>query len=109
MHNLFAWCILIILANMNYTYAKPLTPPREPKIHSYYVCYEKCQINYTIRGIALPYQYRKYQYIGCSIETRPCNTICWKKGKKRHKQLKIFDWFETYPQALNAFYRCAYS
>lgn len=86
--------------------AAPLTPPCEPKDDSFYVCYNERHINYSIRAPLATY--RKYKYLGCSISRVPCDATCVKKINCQHT-LKLFDWFNNYPQALNAFYRCAYS
>jgi len=101
------WVILLFITSTSMSYAGPLTPPREPKENSFYICYERCRIKYSIKApLAL---YRKYQYVGCTIETRPCDDICKTKNKVCRYKLKLFDWFDNYPHALNAFYRCAYS
>ena len=87
--------------------ANSLTPPREPKENSFYVCYEKCRIHHTVRAPLATY--RKYQYLGCTISRTPCDASCVKRANCPPYPLKLFGWFNNYPQTLNAFYRCAYS
>ncbi|MDA9271822.1 hypothetical protein N9Q05_00345 [bacterium] len=87
--------------------AAPLTPWHEPKEDSFYVCYTERHIHYSIR--APLNTYRKYKYTGCSIARIPCKARCVKKVNCPPVKLHLFDWFNNYPQALNAFYRCAYS
>ncbi|MDP3704840.1 MAG: hypothetical protein Q8R24_02885 [Legionellaceae bacterium] len=86
--------------------AVPLTPQREPKENSFYVCYETSRIHHSVKAPLSTF--RKYQYLGCTIIRTPCNAICLKKEKCPPVPLKLFGWFDTYPHALNAFYRCAY-
>ena len=113
-----------------FTATIPLTPPHEPKDDSFYVCYLKCRINYTVHAPMLAY--KKFKYLGCMISRVPCANICVKNASypqvklstMSHKpcgsncvakmscaptKLKPFGWFNNYPEALNAFYRCAYS
>lgn len=98
-------CITFFLAGN--AHAVPLTPPQEPKENSFYVCYEKCHIHHSVRApLSL---YRKYQYLGCTIIRTPCDAVCINKINCPPIKLKLFGWFNNYPQALNAFYRCAYS
>ncbi|OGV41513.1 MAG: hypothetical protein A3F46_00230 [Legionellales bacterium RIFCSPHIGHO2_12_FULL_42_9] len=128
--------VLLSLALFTASYATVnlLTPPHEPKDDSFYVCYLKCRINYTVHAPMLAY--KKFKYMGCMISKAPCDTICVKNpschpaklikmSRKpcvsncvtkivtqityRPVTLKSFGWFNNYPQALNAFYRCAYS
>ncbi len=87
--------------------AVPLTPQREPKDNSFYVCYEQYRIHHSVRAPLSTF--RTYQYLGCTIIRTPCQAICLKKEKCPPVPLKLFGWFNNYPQALNAFYRCAYS
>lgn len=117
-------------------YASSLTPPHEPHDNSFYVCYKQCHIK---RSLYAPLAvYHKYQYRGCMISRKPCTTMVLRKkhcsipvvtmptckscatakpcATILRKQvscppitMKSFGWFDTYPQALNAFYRCAYS
>ena len=87
--------------------ARPLTPPNEPKEDSFYVCYDRCYVHHSVR--APLNTYRKLKYAGCMISRVPCNLSCAKKGRHPSAPLKLFGWFNNYPQTLNAFYRCAYS
>jgi hypothetical protein len=90
----------------NNGFALPLTPPMEPKADSFYICYEKrCPNNVTNTAF---YNYTRFKYIGCIISKLPCHLYC---GDKFHagKPLRQFQWVNTYPAALNSFYRCAYS
>lgn len=98
---------LMLLGVACFANASPLTPPHEPKDDSFYVCYEGCRINYSVRAPLVTY--RKYKYLGCSITRIPCDAACVKKVNCPPVKLKLFGWFNNYPQALNAFYRCAYS
>lgn len=90
------------------SYAVSLTPPHEPNHNNFYVCYQQCKIKYVINA---PFHtYKKYQYVGCTLQTTPCDGPCNQSICKRtHKELQLFDWFDNYQLALNAFYRCAYS
>lgn len=87
--------------------AHPLTPPHEPKEDSFYVCYDRCYVHHSIR--APLNTYRKLRYKGCVISRVPCNASCVKKKHCPPVPLKLFGWFNNYPQSLNAFYRCAYN
>ncbi|AHE66490.1 hypothetical protein [Legionella oakridgensis] len=89
------------------TYALPLTPPEEPKADSFYICYEKRCPNNVIEGPIK--RYTKYKYIGCIISRLPCHLHCGDKFNARATPLKQFQWVNNYPDALNSFYRCAYS
>ena len=128
---LLALLSLALFTTASYATMIPLTPPHEPKDDSFYVCYLKCRINYTVRAPMLAY--KKFKYLGCMISKVPCDTLCVKNSschpaklsKMSRKpcsshcvtqvllcppvKLKSFGWFNNYPQALNAFYRCAYS
>lgn len=98
---------MVLFSLSSIAIAAPLTPPQEPKEDSFYVCYKERHVNYSIR--APLNTYRKFKYTGCSISRIPCDATCVKKVNCPPVKLKLFDWFNTYPQALNAFYRCAYS
>ncbi len=87
--------------------ARSLTPPEEPKNDSYYICYEKRFPNKVVRSLAP--NYRSFKYIGCIISHVPCHLYCGDKFHARPARLKQFQWMSTYPDALNSFYRCAYS
>ncbi len=90
--------LLMVLSQSTSAHRNKLTPYRHPQNASYYVCYHQKnlikQSNWS--------RYYQYHYQGCLITTRPCRQV-----KGQHKQ--TFDWFKTYPLALNAYYRCAYS
>jgi hypothetical protein len=107
-----------------YAFNQALTPPNEPVDNSFYVCYEKRRV----RSIICPlfFTYRKFRYLGCVILRKPCEEVCLKPKPivvERQscggvclnqtlivvEHLKPFGWFNNYPQALNAFYRCAYT
>ena len=98
---------LILLGFASLAYAKPLTPPHEPKDDSFYVCYESCRVFHSTRAPLATY--RKFKYLGCSISRTPCHVSCIKKTNCPPVKLKLFGWFNNYPQSLNAFYRCAYT
>lgn len=89
--------------------AAGLTPIHEPHDNSFYVCYQKCQIQYKLHAPLATF--KKYHYIGCTIQSTPCHCPCTQEERCQsyRPKLKLFDWFDNYPQALNAFYRCAYS
>jgi hypothetical protein len=103
------WIILFFLPMLfsSNLQAVPLTPPYEPRDDSFYVCYTKCRVNYSLRAPLATY--RKLKYSGCVITRKPCDDICIKKINCPAVKLKLFDWFHTYTAALNGFYRCAYS
>lgn len=101
----FKWIILLSLSDI--TCAASITPPQEPKENTFYVCYAERHVNTSIRA---PLNiYRKFKYTGCSISRTPCKTLSITKVNCPQAKLKLFDLFNNYPQALNAFYRCAYS
>lgn len=98
-----------------------LTPAHEPYDDSFFVCYETCRSHYVINSLL--HRYFQYQYLGCRISRQPC---CQHRLKKRCQyilkkkcckpihytapcHLKEFGWYNTYLQALNGFYRCAYN
>lgn len=93
--------------------ANRLTPPDEPKDDSFYICYEKrCPNTVTASPPVLMIpgtSYTQLKYVGCMISQIPCEAICDDKFKAHPIKLKQFSWANNYPQALNAFYRCAYS
>lgn len=97
----------VIFLGMGYAHAASLTPPHEPRNNSFYVCYERCHIQHSVRTLIATY--RKFEYTGCTISRQPCRAICFKKSGCPPHPLKQFGWFNNYPQTLNAFYRCAYS
>lgn len=128
--------LFVLMFCMVTTHAVPnnLTPQHEPFDNSFYVCYAKCCNDYTV---ITPFAaYRKRHYQGCMISRKPCSAhrlkhkecvrtvrrVCEtdKNGKKlpaknivsvhcAYPSLQLFSWFTTYPQALNAYYRCAYA
>ncbi len=73
---LFVWAPIFLLAN--YVHADSLTPYHEPKDNSFYVCYETCRTHPAVRAPLVTY--RKYQYQGCLISRKPCNTVYLKKA-----------------------------
>lgn len=123
-------CFMSLCVNAN-----SLTPPNEPSNDSFYVCYKECIKDHTMMTLFLDYEL--HHYVGCMISRVPCfsyvlkqkkcysteKTMCCnvKNGTKPQERKKIivrqcykdhlkqFGWFNTYPKALNAFYRCAYS
>ena len=102
------WILLCAaLFFVSYAGAASLTPPHEPKENSFYVCYEQGRVHHIVKAPIA--NYRKYQYLGCSITRTPCYASCVKGAHCPPFPLKLFGWFNNYPQALNAFYRCAYS
>ncbi len=88
-------------------HATPLTPPGEPKENNFYVCFDKRRVN--IIQYAPLVQYKKYQYTGCIISRIPCCDYKIETPNCPPRPLNLFAWFNNYPDALNAFYRCAYS
>lgn len=99
--------VIIGTVIMNAVAARALTPPEEPRDDSYYICYEKRFPN-TVTHALLP-NYTTYKYIGCTISRLPCQLYCGDKFHARPEHLRQFQWMDTYPKALNSFYRCAYS
>lgn len=93
--------------------ANRLTPPNEPRDDSFFICYQKrCPITISVSPPVLMIpgsHFTKYKYVGCIISRTPCDAICEKKRKGPPIKYKQFSWASNYPQALNAFYRCAYS
>lgn len=88
--------------------ALPLSPRDEPKADSFYICYEKRCPNNVERTPT--YKYTRFKYIGCVISRLPCHLYCCDSSKDRAvKPLRQFQWVNNYPDALNSFYRCAYS
>lgn len=104
--------------------AENLTPTHEPYGSSFYVCYEYTKQRYIIKSL-MPYA--QLRYLGCRITRTPCCQIKTKfcPGVQISKRcrlgrvvqvkscptchLKSFGWYNTYLQALNGFYRCAYN
>jgi len=103
------WFVLLgmVLLIAGYAKANSLTPPNEPKENSFYVCYERCSTDYSVRAPLLSYQ--KLKYIGCTINRTPCDTLYVKPHNGPPVKLRSFGWFNNYHQTMNAFYRCAYS
>ncbi|WP_133129476.1 hypothetical protein [Legionella yabuuchiae] len=98
-------CLTVLLSNNAFTL--PLTPRDEPKADSFYICYEKrCPNNVTMTPVV---KYTRYKYIGCVISRLPCHLYHGDKFNPNHGPLKQFQWVNNYPDALNSFYRCAYS
>lgn len=102
----------IVLLTLSMLYANTLiadtlTPAYEPRDDSFYVCYAKCRVNYSLRAPLATY--RRLKYSGCIISRKPCDDLCYKKVNCPAVKLKLFDWYNTYTAALNGFYRCAYS
>lgn len=108
--------------------ANPLTPPHEPRDNDFYVCYAHRFTKVEICKGCI--KYRKFKYEGCMISRAPCSTIPIKCKAAPHQKspkiamdkdagikqkgclrpaMKQFYWYNNYPQALNAFYRCAYT
>lgn len=98
---------LLMALNINICLANELTPADEPKDDSFYVCYEKRCLN-TVSSTPL-LRYKSYKYIGCVISRLPCDMYCVDKSCHPPKRLKQFYWYNNYYDALNSFYRCAYS
>lgn len=110
--------------HLNTGNADPLTPPNQPVDDSFFVCYQYRSPHLKSCRIL---RYFRYKYRGCIISKIPCNAIplpkiCAPKEiliKKTATVVtapvccvatyKLFYWYDNYPQALNAFYRCAYS
>jgi len=90
-----------------YAIPEPLTPPNEPKDNSFYICYDERRVSTVIYDPFINYD--KYQYVGCMISRTSCCNYEVQQKNTPPTQLKLFGWFDNYPQALNAFYRCAYS
>lgn len=90
-----------------YAIPEPLTPPHEPKDNSFYICYDERRVSTVIYDPFVNYE--KYQYVGCMISRTSCCNYEVREKNKLSTPLKLFGWFDNYPQALNAFYRCAYS
>ena len=100
--------ISAIILMSDYLHALPLTPVEEPKADSFYICYEKRCPNNISQGVFM--NYTKYKYVGCIISKTPCHLYCGDKGTAApNTPLLQFQWVNTYPAALNSFYRCAYS
>lgn len=99
---------LSILTSFN-AFTHSLTPPGEPKNDSFYICYENRLPNEATHAVFS--RYCTYKYLGCVISRVPCHLICGdeKFGKSAPKPRHQFQWVNTYPKALNSFYRCAYS
>ncbi len=88
-------------------HAENLTPPNEPHDDLFYVCYKKCRDNYTIRAPLAGFTH--HQYLGCVIQRTPCDKVCHPHCAPPHPSLHLFGQYNTYQQALNSFYMCAYS
>lgn len=105
---------------------RSLTPPAEPKDDSFYICYEKRFLNNVTTQEPIPCtrgtgacarrnthtilpMFKSYKYIGCIISRLPCQMYTGDKFHARPAHLRQFQWMDTYPKALNSFYRCAYS
>ena len=82
-------------------FAKGLTPERQPLNNSYYVCYEK-RIPVNVKKFVTKH-YHSLHYQGCTITLDEC------LNNEKKQKLKQFGWFNNYNDAINAFYRCAYS
>ncbi len=111
MRNCRKWFLLpgaaLLLAG--HARAEPLTPAYEPRDNAYYVCYEQRRVDYTIHTVGTRLVYHKFKHLGCIISRQSC---CHLEKKKPHcppVKYKPFGYFNNYPQALNAFYRCAYN
>ena len=78
--------------------AQSLTPKSHPQNNKYYICYQNKSQEKLVRYS----NYVKYHYHGCLIAKLPCQ---YKSGLNNQS----FGKFSTYPLALNAYYRCAYS
>lgn len=116
----------------SYASDRTLTPPNEPHDANFYVCYANRTVHCSIRAFYARYQLFKYN--GCIISRTPCNlhkvnrpecrnvklrpppgaTGCHPYPERKNCcpdpcRMKSFGCFDTYLQALNAFYRCAYN
>ena len=127
MRHFILLCLALNTVALSTAGARSLTPPNEPKDDSFYICYEKrcpnkvmpqvpsvpkncfgaCIVNAVTHTI-LP-TYVSYKYIGCIISRLPCHLYTGDKFHARPEHLRQFQWMDTYPKALNSFYRCAYS
>lgn len=96
-HKLIITFLLSLLAT-TYTFAKSSIPPKHPKNNHYYICYKNISYEKTTSYS----NYILHHYHGCLVTKMPCK---YKSGLTN----KEFGKFRTYPLALNAFYRCAYS
>ena len=95
------WLILwaTLFSGITSATSNALTPANNPRDYSYYVCYQdRGYIPEVRRGL---FKYRKIAYRGCIISKRYCE-------RREDSHQRYFGWFSTYPQARNAFYRCAY-
>lgn len=126
-YRLMFFVLNALLLTSNISIGRSLTPPAEPKDDSFYICYEKRFPNnvYTqgptprsnsrrpcatfSSGKAIFPDYVTYKYIGCIISRLPCHLYTSDKFHAHALPLKQFQWMNTYPKALNSFYRCAYS
>ena len=98
---------IVLFGLMNQAIADDLTPKLEPKDAIFFVCYQACRVNYSVSAPLATYD--AYEYIGCVIQRTPCYHVRQQKNHKRSRPLNVFGQFNNYPDALNAFYRCAYS
>lgn len=116
---ILSFCLIFFICAKGQS--ESLTPPNEPKNNSFYVCYKTYKVHHSV---AAPFTlFRKYQYLGCMISRQPCymigaknkpypvvhpNNKCYPQKCCPQGGLRKFGWFNNYPDALNAFYRCAY-
>ena len=98
-------CVIVFVSSV--ANADDLTPSHEPNNASFYVCYKTCQVQHIPQSLVIVY--RKYNYLGCSIQRSACHLPCLNKHPCKVQSLKTFGWFNNYIDTLNAFYRCAYS
>src|SRR5437879_323506 len=99
--------IYTLFFTMGTAVAGSLTPPEEPKNDSFYICYEQRLPNDIAYDVFA--KFTGFKYIGCIISRLPCHLYCGDKFHAQPANLKQFQWVNTYPKALNSFYRCAYS
>lgn len=100
--------LMLVVSNVHAACSSlQLTPAHEPRLDNFYVCYESRYIKKSAPSLVAVY--RKFKYLGCMISATPCHTHCIKKPNCPPLPLKPFDYFNNYFDALNAFYRCAYS
>lgn len=100
-HYLTTLCFFLALFNLE-AGAKGLTPENQPLNDSYYVCYHK-RLSVNASRFGYP-PFKQLHYKGCVITLDECLN----HGKQKTK-LQQFGWFNNYNDAVNAFYRCAYS
>ncbi len=93
-------CALLLVSLSAIAKERDLTPANHPRNFNFYVCYQ--YITKSHDSNYGQYQYYLYHYHNCMITQTPCEAF--KKTKRSQ-----FGLYRTYPLAVNAFYRCAYS